>query len=99
MTSIDLNENNCIDLLKRYIDIGYKTGMVSIKEGAMLHKYFRILKGTDKDDEITNDEMFQIIFKALNLFNSKGAFNLDDASVIDTVMNYIQKNMMKNKSK
>ena len=43
---IEINEQTCVELLKKYIDTGFKesNGVVSIREGAILHRYFRILK-------------------------------------------------------
>lgn len=100
-TSIELNKETCIDLLKRYIDAGYKsTGVISIKEGAVIHKYFRILKGTEKptDDIPKEAELFKIVFKVLEVLNNNKAFTLDDAAVIDRIVSFIEESVLKGAS-
>lgn len=95
MSSIELSEESCIDLLKRYIDIGYKsTGSVNIKEGAIIHRYFRVLKKQEKNEEIKTDDIYKILFKVLDIFNSSKAYSLDDAAVIDRIVTYIEKNIL-----
>lgn len=96
MSSIELTGDVCIDLLKRYIDTGYKNvGGISIKEGATLHKYFRVLKKQEEDASIKTEEVYKILFKVLDVFNSKGGYTLDDAAVIDRVINFVQENVLK----
>lgn len=90
-TSIELSEETCIDLLKRYIDIGYtKTGSLSIKDGGVLHRYFRVLKKQEKDDSLDQEKIYKVVFRSLELFNTQKGYTLDDAAVIDKVITYIQ---------
>ncbi len=94
--SIELNNENSIDLIKRYLDIGYtKTGCISIKEGAVIHRYLRILKRQEEDSSITDESIFKVLFKVLEVFNSNKAFTLDDVAVIDKVVTYIEENIIK----
>lgn len=90
MTSVELTIQTSCDLLKRFIDVGYKsTGVLSIKEGAILHKYFRVLKKTEEDESLKEQDMFRVIFKALELFNSSKAYTLEDAAVLDKIIDYV----------
>ncbi len=100
-TTIELNRETCIELLKKYIDTGYKsTGVISIKDGAVLHKYFRVLKNQEKSEEtVKESEIFKIIFKIINVLNTNRAFTLDDAAVIDTVITFVEENILKEVSK
>jgi hypothetical protein len=101
-TKIELNRETCIELLKKYIDSGYKsTGVISIKDGAVLHKYFRVLKNQEKSNEETvkESEIFKIIFKIIDVLNTNRAFTLDDAAVIDTVITFVEENILKEVSK
>lgn len=97
-TPIKLDKETSIDLLKRYIDAGYKnTGVVSIKEGAIIHKYFRILKNQEKATEETPNEaeLFKVIFKVIEVLNTNRAYTLDDAAVLDKIMSYIDETVLK----
>lgn len=98
---IEINEQTCIDLLKKYTEIGFKesSGAASLKEGAILHRYFRILKNQEGrlEKDVKIEDMYKIIFKALEVFNNYKVFNLDDAAVIDKIMTYAEENLMKNK--
>lgn len=96
MSAIELNHDNCVDLLRRYVDIGYKTGCAPISDGATLHRFFRILKKQDEQDpNLKEEDLLKIIMKSLELFNSKGAFCLDDAAVIDRVMKFFTEDSKK----
>lgn len=97
-TSIELNKETVIELLKRYIDAGYKTtGVISIKEGAVIHKYFRILKGQEKsaEDMPKDTDIFKVMFKVLDVLNSNKAFTLDDAAVIDRIVSFVEDSILK----
>ncbi len=99
-TKIELNRENCIDLLKKFIDTGYKnTGVISIKDGAIVHKYFRVLKNQEQstDETIKEAEIFRIIFKIIDVLNSNRAFTLDDAAVLDTLITFVEENIIKEK--
>ncbi len=96
MSTIELTMENSCDLLRRFIDAGYKsTGVVSIKEGAIIHRYFRVLKGQEKDDKLSAPEIYKILFKVLDAFNAAKAYNLDDAAVIDKVVSFVEETLNK----
>lgn len=98
MTSIELNKDNVIDLLKRYVDIGYKsTGSISIKDGAVIHRYFRILKNQDelpKESEIKKEDIYKNLFSIINGLNANKGYTLDDAAVIDRLITYVDENIL-----
>ena len=95
MSSIEMTPEVCIDLLKRYVDIGYKNASLTIKEGATLHKYFRILKKQENPENIKDSDIYRTLFKVLDSFNARGSYSLDDSAVIDRVITFIQENMSK----
>lgn len=99
MTSITLNETNSNDLLKQYVNAGYKSsGALSIEQGAKLHRYFRILSGQEKDDSLSKEDIYKFIFSAITAFNNRNSFNIDDAAVINEATKYIQNNVINEKS-
>lgn len=95
---LQLTEKVCNSLLKVYIDKGYKhCGTFSIKIGAELHKNFRVLAGEEENTtEIhTPKNIYQTIAKAIEHANSKGAYGIDDAAVIDNLLNYVNDTILK----
>lgn len=92
MSSIEMTPEVCIDLLKRYVDVGYKNASLTIKEGATLHKYFRILKKQENPEGIKDSDIYRTLFKVLDAFNARGSYSLDDSAVIDRVITFIQEN-------
>lgn len=96
-TTITLNKETAVDLLYKYIDSGYKsTGVISIKDGANLHKFFRILKKQDNTDEDSPKEsdIFKVIFNVISLLNSNKAYTLNDAVVIDQIITFVEENVL-----
>lgn len=95
--TITLNKENCIELLMKYIDTGYKnTGIVTIKEAGLISKYFRILKGQeDKPEDIQIDNIYKVIFKVIDVLNANKAFTLNDGSVLDSIITYVEQNVLK----
>ena len=88
--NIELNHENSLELLKRYVDIGYSKGKCfSIKDGAALHKLLRVLRGVEKDEEMDVKQAYITLFKSLDVANSQGAFSLDDAAVIEKITTFL----------
>jgi len=88
--TIELNHDNCLELLKRYLDSGYSKGRCfSIKDGATLHKFLRILRKQEEDPSVDDRNAYLVLFKALELANSQGAFSLDDSAVLDRIITFL----------
>jgi hypothetical protein len=94
-TPFELNVESSIDLLKRYVDIGYRTGTISIKDGSVISKWFRVLKGTEKDSELVPETLYTNIIRLIENFNSNKAYGIDDAAVIDTLFTFVNNNQLK----
>ena len=99
MSTIEMTPEVCIDLLKKYTDIGYKQAGLTIKEGATLHKYFRILKKQEPQENLKEEDIYKVLFKVLDAFNAKGSYTLDDSAVIDRIITFIQENLENSKTK
>jgi hypothetical protein len=93
--SIELNHDNCLELLKRYVDTGYIKGRCfTIKDGATLHRLLRVLRGMEKDEEIVPKQAYATVFKSLDLANAQGAFSLDDAAVIEKITTFLAEELV-----
>lgn len=96
MSEITLNMDVCRDLLKKFVEAGYKsTSAASIKDGAALHRYFRILKGEEQDSKEDHRAIYSSIFKTIEVFNSQCAYTLDDAAVIDKLITFVTEHLSK----
>lgn len=91
-----LNKKNSLELLQKYTEFGYKNskGLLTIKDGSVLYKLFRVLNGDSTDSEYTETDAYTIIFKALDAASSVGAFTLSDSAIIDNVVDWIRKNVL-----
>lgn len=94
--TITLNKENSIELLMKYVDAGYKnTGIVSVKEAGVISKYFRILKGQEeKPEDVQIENIYKVIFKVIDVLNSNKAFTLNDGAVLDSVITFIEQNVL-----
>ena len=82
---LELTKERCDDYLEKYLEIGYKNSKVfSIKEGAYIGKYARMLKNNEPKEQ----DMYITIFRILEIMNKNSAFTLGDASMLDLVMNF-----------
>ena len=91
-----LNKKNSLELLQKYTEFGYKNskGLLTIKDGSVLYKLFRVLNGDSTDSEYSEADAYTIIFKALDAASSVGAFTLSDSAIIDNVVDWIRKNVL-----
>lgn len=93
---VKLNETNVFQFLKMLMDKGYMASKsLTIKDGALLQKYFDILMGTvEKSDEDPSEpEIYKSVLTAIGKSNEEGAFTINDASVIDRLLTFINETM------
>lgn len=94
-SKLELSPKVCNELLRVYVDKAYKeSGAFSIKNGADLHRYFRILKGEETDSAATPAAIYQAFCKSLEFANTKKVFSLDDAAVIAKLVDYINTDIL-----
>lgn len=88
---VELNDKNVFEYLKVIANKGFKgSKSLTFKDGSLLHRNFDKLISGIHD---SFDDMITHIKNALFISNNEGAFNLDDAAVIDKLLEYIEKNM------
>ena len=95
MSVIDLDEEKSFQLLKNYTELAFSCGKFTINDGAILSKYFRVLTKKEVDDSLPTDGILNAIFGVLVKARSEGTFNLDDSAVLDIVIKYITKHVLK----
>ncbi len=100
-SQIELNDDNVVDLLKHYLDIGYaNSGVFSIRDGSNIHKVYRILKGTEKlpeGEEPNLKELYTSLFQFVEIANKAKAYSLDNVAVISTIVDYINNHILEKK--
>lgn len=95
MSEIKLNPENSLELLKQYLDVGYKqSGLFSIKDGANIHRCYRVLKGNETDDDLTPSKIYNTFFRFIELANKNKAYSLDDSAIIDAIITYINNSVL-----
>lgn len=91
---VDVTKENVFQFIKNLVDKGFRACKAfTIKDGALLHKYFEILIGTVKPKEKDNVEpkkMYQVIQRAIHTANTEGAYDTNDAAVIDKLMTFVE---------
>ena len=93
---VKLNNTNVFHFLKMLIDKGYMASKtLTIKDGALLQKYFDILTGSVKstDTDPNHPEIYKNVLNAIAKANEEGAYSINDASVLDRLLTYINENM------
>lgn len=91
---VDVTKENVFQFIKNLVDKGFRAcKALTIKDGALLHKYFEILIGTVKPkekDHVEPKKMYQVIQRAIHTANAEGAYDTNDAAVIDKLMTFVE---------
>lgn len=93
---VKLTETNVFQFLKMLMDKGYMASKsLTIKDGALLQKYFDILTGSVEKSETdpSEPEIYKSVLTAIGKSNEEGAFTINDASVIDRLLTFINETM------
>jgi hypothetical protein len=93
---VKLNDTNVFHFLKALVDKGYRLSKtLTIKDGSLLFRYFEILSGTAVGTETdpTFPQIYQNILNAISKANEDGAYETNDAAVIDKLLVYINEHM------
>lgn len=89
---VDVTRQNVFQFIKNLVDKGFRAcKALTIKDGALLHKYFEILIGTvkPKEKDIEPKKMYQVIQRAIHTANTEGAYDTNDAAVLDKLMTFV----------
>jgi hypothetical protein len=87
---ITLNKTNSIQILIQYIEIAQKAGAYELKEAEILKRSVDVLINNVNDPEINENLAINLLIQGI-LKGQKhgGAFNLNDAALLQKVIQYI----------
>lgn len=94
---INLTKENSIDYMKQYLDVGFNKLSLSIKDAAYVHKVYRLIKGTEKEDDFDLNKAYESLFNFVNLANKNKAYTLDEVAVLDNIMTFIKEKVLDSK--
>lgn len=93
---VKLSNDNVFQFLRSLVDKGYKSSKVlTIKDGSLLYRYFELLAGSMKPSgsDPTFPQIYQSILSAIAKANEDGAYDTNDAAVIDRLLTFVNENM------
>lgn len=89
---ITLNMTNSIELLSQYIEVAQKAGSFILAESDLLKRCRDVLIYGAQDHEINTYTAKNLFIQAVNKGQSKGAYTLEDASVIHKICQFVLQN-------
>ena len=93
---IKLDKQVCNELLKNYVNVGYqKAGCFTIGDAANLHRNLNLLTGVEKDDSVSEKQIYQHLLKAIEIANTKGAYDINAGAVIFKLVSFINSDILK----
>lgn len=90
---ITLDNRNSLEILAQYIEVAQKTGAFLLAESDLLKRCRDVLlKGTE-DQEVNIPTARNLFIQAVNKGQSKGAYSLEDASILHKVCQFVAQNL------
>lgn len=86
---ITLNDTNSVQILVQYVEVAQKSGAFLLAESDLLKRCRDVLIQGASDNEVTPQLARQLLVQAVNKGQAKGAYSLDDASILHKVCQYI----------
>jgi len=90
---ITLNLRNSVEILAQYIEVAQKAGTFILPESDILKRAKDVLLNDAQDHEINVSSARTLFIQAVNKGQSKGAYTLDDASLIHKICQFISQNI------
>jgi hypothetical protein len=90
---ITLNMTNSIELLSKYIEVAQKAGTFMLAESDLLKRSRDVLMHRAQDNEINTHTAKNLFIQAVNKGQSKGAYTLEDASIIHKICQFVLQNI------
>lgn len=89
---ITLDSTNSIEILAQFVEVAQKAGAFLLSESDILKRGKDVLLRGAQDPEITSTIAKTLFMQAVTKGQAKGAYTLDDASIIHKVCQYISQN-------
>ena len=90
---ITLNAQNSVEILGQYVEVAQKAGAFLLPESDILKRCKDVLLRGAQDPEINVPTARNLFIQAVNKGQSKGAYTLDDASILHKVCQYVAQNL------
>jgi hypothetical protein len=90
---ITLNLRNSVEILAQYIEVAQKAGAFLLPESDVLKRAKDVLLNNAQDHEINVSSARTLFIQAVTKGQSKGAYTLDDASLIHKICQFISQNI------
>ncbi len=90
---ITLNMTNSIELLSQYIEVAQKAGTFILSESDILKRCRDVLMRGTQDHEINTHTAKNLFIQAVTKGQSKGAYSLEEASVIHKICQFVTQNI------
>ena len=90
---ITLDNRNSIEILSQYIEVAQKAGAFLLPESDLLKRCRDILLRGAEDPEVNVPTARNLFIQAVNKGQSKGAYSLEDASILHKVCQFVSQNL------
>lgn len=90
---ITLDNQNSVEILAQFIEVAQKAGAFLLPESDLLKRARDVLLRGAQDPEVNVPTARNLFIQAVNKGQSKGAYSLEDASVLHKVCQFVAQNL------
>lgn len=90
---ITLDAKNSVEILHNYVEVAQKAGTFELAESDILKRCKDILLRGGQDPEINIPTARNLFVQAIHKGQRKGAYSLDDSSILHKVCQYVSQNI------
>lgn len=90
---ITLDSRNSVEILSQYIEVAQKAGAFLLPESDLLKRCRDVLLRGAEDPEVNVPTARNLFIQAVNKGQSRGAYSLEDASILHKVCQFVAQNL------
>lgn len=90
---ITLDARNSVEILAQYIEVAQKAGAFLLPESDLLKRCRDVLLRGAEDPEVNVPTARNLFIQAVNKGQSRGAYSLEDASILHKVCQFVAQNL------
>lgn len=90
---ITLDSRNSVEILAQYIEVAQKAGAFLLPESDLLKRCRDVLLRGAEDQEVNVPTARNLFIQAVNKGQSRGAYSLEDASILHKVCQFVAQNL------